>query len=255
MLAGLFFALLLLLKDPRGFRLRVRDIPLFLGLGLASILFFTLCYFSAIALLPLSTAAILLYTSPIWVTLLSALVFRERLTGWKLLALGLAFGGCVLVSGFSGGGISMLGLLLGLGSGLGYGLYSILGAIALRRYSPLTVTTYTFLIAGLGSCFVCPPRETLALFQAAPGSHGLLALLLAATALITAVIPFLSYTKGLQSVPAGKAAILATVEPLVAALFGALVFHEALTPLSCLGILLILAAVVLLNRPGKTEKA
>ena len=254
-LAGLFFALLLLLKDPRGFRLRVRDIPLFLGLGLASILFFTLCYFSAIALLPLSTAAILLYTSPIWVTLLSALVFRERLTGRKLLALGLAFCGCVLVSGFSGGGISMLGLLLGLGSGLGYGLYSILGAIALRRYSPLTVTTYTFLIAGLGSCFVCPPRETLALFQAAPGSHGLLALLLAATALITAVIPFLSYTKGLQSVPAGKAAILATVEPLVAALFGALVFHEALTPLSCLGILLILAAVVLLNRPGKTEKA
>ncbi len=254
-LAGLFFALLLLLKDPRGFRLRVRDIPLFLGLGLASILFFTLCYFSAIALLPLSTAAILLYTSPIWVTLLSALVFKERLTGRKLLALALAFGGCVLVSGLSGGGISTLGLLLGLGSGLGYGLYSILGAIALRRYSPLTVTTYTFLIAGLGSCFVCPPRETLALFQAAPGSHGLLALLLAATALITAVIPFLSYTKGLQSVPAGKAAILATVEPLVAALFGALVFHEALTPLSCLGILLILAAVVLLNRPGKTEKA
>ena len=254
-LAGLFFALLLLLKDPRGFRLRARDLPLFLGLGLGSILFFTLCYFSAITLLPLSTAAILLYTSPIWVTLLSALVFKERLTGRKLLALALAFGGCALVSGLSGGGISMLGLLLGLGSGLGYGLYSILGAIALRRYAPLTVTTYTFLIAGLGSCFVCPPGETLALFQAAPGSHGLLALLLAATALITAVIPFLSYTKGLQSVPAGKAAILATVEPLVAALFGALVFHEALTPLSCLGILLILAAVVLLNRPGKTEKA
>ena len=254
-LAGLFFALLLLLKDPKGFRLRVRDLPLFLGLGLASILFFTLCYFSAITLLPLSTAAILLYTSPIWVTLLSALVFKERLTGRKLLALGLAFGGCVLVSGFSGGGISMLGLLLGLGSGLGYGLYSILGAIALRRYSPLTVTTYTFLIAGIGSCFVCPPGETLAVFQSAPGSHGLLALLLAAMALITAVIPFLSYTKGLQSVPAGKAAILATVEPLVAALFGALVFHEALTPLSCLGILLILAAVVLLNRPAKTEKA
>ncbi len=254
-LAGLFFALLLLLKDPQGFRLRARDTPLFLGLGLGSILFFTLCYFSAITLLPLSTAAILLYTSPIWVTLLSALVFKERLTGRKLLALGLAFGGCVLVSGLSGGGISPLGLLLGLGSGLGYGLYSILGTVALRRYAPLTVTTYTFLIAGIGSCFVCPPGETLALFQSAPGSHGLLALLLAATALITAVIPFLSYTKGLQSVPAGKAAILATVEPLVAALFGALVFHEALTPLSCLGILLILAAVVLLNRPGKTEKA
>ena len=59
-LAGLFFALLLLLKDPRGFRLRARDLPLFLGLGLASVLFFTLCYFSAISLLPLSCLGILL---------------------------------------------------------------------------------------------------------------------------------------------------------------------------------------------------
>ena len=246
-LAGLCFALLLLLKDPKGFRIRAKDIPLFLALGLASILFFTLCYFSAIVLLPLSTAAILLYTSPIWVTLLAALLFHEKLTGRKLLALALAFGGCVLVSGLSGGGVSTRGLLLGLGSGLGYGLYSILGTIALRRYAPLTVTTYTFLIAGLGSCFVCSPAGTLStlLSSAAPGA---LALFLLVMALITAVIPFLSYTQGLQSVPAGKAAILATVEPLVAALLGSLVFHEPLTPLTALGILLILVAVILLNQ-------
>ena len=255
LLSGLCFVLLLLLREPKGFRLRARDIPLFLGLGLGSILFFTLCYFSAIALLPLSTAAILLYTSPIWVTLLSALIFKERLTARKLAALALAFGGCVLVSGFSGGGVSVRGLLLGLGAGLGYGLYSILGAIALRRYSPLTVTACSFPIAALGSCFVAPPAETLAVFGSAPVPRGLLILWLAATALITAVIPFLAYTVGLRSVPAGKAAILATVEPLVAALFGALVFHEALTPLSGLGILLILAAVVLLNHPGKNESS
>ena len=99
----------------------------------------------------LSAAAILLYTSPIWVTLLSALLFYEKLTAAKLAALCMAFGGCVLVSGLGGGGLTLRGLLLGLGAGLGYGLYSILGSIALRRYSAFTVTALTFLIAALGA--------------------------------------------------------------------------------------------------------
>ena len=225
---------------------------LFLGLGLGSILFFTLCYFTAISIMPLSTAAILLYTSPIWVTLLSALLFHERLTPLRLLALALAFGGCVLVSG-PGGELSLRGLLIGLGAGLGYGLYSILGTIALRRYSPLTVTAWTFLIAGLGSAFLRSPLGVWAKLQALPAETPVWSLLLffALMALVTAVIPFLSYTLGLRTVAPGRAAILATVEPLVATLFGALVFHEPLTLLSALGIALILSAVVLLN--GKKE--
>lgn len=68
------------------------------------------------------------------------------------------------------------------------------------------------------------------------------------TALVTAVIPFLSYTLGLRTVEASRAGILATIEPMVATLIGILVFAEPLTLLSGLGILLILAAVVLLNR-------
>lgn len=67
------------------------------------------------------------------------------------------------------------------------------------------------------------------------------------TALITAVIPFLSYTLGLESVEASKAGIIATIEPMVATLIGILVFSERLTLMSGAGILLILAAVVILN--------
>ena len=245
--AALLFWLLLLLRPKEERAIRLRDLPLFLGLGLASILFFTVCYFAAIAIMPLSTAAILLYTSPIWVTLLSALLFHERLTAAKLIALGMAFGGCVLVSGL-GGGLTLRGLLLGLGAGLGYGLYSILGSIALRRYSPYTVTAWTFLIAGIGALCICRPAEMLSLVgdSASPVGTVLFFLL---TAFVTAVIPFLSYTLGLRSVEAGKAAILATVEPMVASLLGVLVFREALSLSALLGILLILGAVVLLSLP------
>ena len=244
--AALAFSLLLLIKDRSGFRIALRDLPLFLGLGFGSILFFTVCYFSAITIMPLSTAAILLYTSPIWIMLMSVLFFREKLNRIKLTALALAFVGCVLVSGISGEGLTLTGLLLGLGSGIGYGLYSILGTIALRRYSPYTVTTYTFLFAAAGSWMVCQPADMISKFSAADNLTGLL-LFCVLTGLVTAVIPFLAYTIGLRTVEASRAGILATIEPLVATLVGIVVFSEPLTLLSGLGIVLILVAVVLLN--------
>ena len=246
-LAALIFSCLLLARDRAGFRISLRDLPLFLGLGFGSILFFTVCYFTAITMMSLSTSAILLYTSPIWIMLMSVLFFREKLNRKKILALVLAFAGCVLVSGISGNGISLIGLLVGLGSGIGYGLYSILGTVALRRYSPFTVTTYTFLFAAAGSWAVCNPADMVSTFSAAPDLPFLL-LFCCLTALVTAVIPFLAYTLGLQTVEASKAGIIATIEPMVATLIGILLFSEPLTVFSGLGILLILGAVILLNR-------
>ena len=153
-LAALFFCGLLFARDRRGFKISVRDIPLFFGLGFGSILFFTSCYFTAINMMSLSVAAILLYTSPIWIMLMSVLFFHEKMTRKKVLALVMAFTGCVFVSGLSAGGITPAGLLIGLGAGIGYGLYSILGTVALRRYSPFTVTAYTFLLASVGSLVI-----------------------------------------------------------------------------------------------------
>ena len=252
-LAALIFYIIMLVKQRSECKISMKDIPLFLGLGFGSILFFTVCYFSAIKIMPLSTAAILLYTSPIWIMLMSALFFHEKMNKTKIAALALAFTGCVLVSGISGDGITVNGLLLGLGSGIGYGLYSILGTIALRRYSPYVVTAYTFLIAAIGSLIICRPADMISKFSSAEKPVGLIVLCIL-TAVITAVIPFLAYTIGLRSVEAGKAGILATIEPMVATVIGIVCFSEALTFLSAIGILLILAAVVILNRPADKRK-
>ena len=245
-LAALVFGLILFIKERSGFKMALRDIPLFLGLGFGSVLFFTVCYFTAINMMSLSTAAILLYTSPIWIMLMSVLFFHEKLTGRKFVALAAAFGGCVLISGISGGGITLTGLLVGLGSGIGYGLYSILGTIALKGYSPYTVTAYTFLFAAIGSLVICRPGEMFGRFAASDHLAGLI-LFCVLTAFVTAVVPFLAYTLGLESVEASKAGILATIEPMVATLFGVIVFREPLTIFSCLGILMILSSVIILN--------
>lgn len=249
--AALTFALILLIKDARGFRIRIKDIPLFLGLGFCSILFFTTCYFTAIRMMTLSIAAILLYTSPIWVMLLSLLLFHEKMTRPKFLALVISFLGCIFVSGIGSGGsaVTPAGILIGLGAGLGYGLYSILGTLALRRYSTYTVTAYTFITAAAGSLFISSLPDLWHKITACT-SKPYLYILIVLTGLVTAVIPFLLYTLGLEQVEASRAAILATIEPMVATLIGVVVFHEYLTVLSVLGILCILAAIVLLNHPS-----
>ncbi|SDJ63362.1 Threonine/homoserine efflux transporter RhtA [Lachnospiraceae bacterium G41] len=252
-LAALIFSLILFIKDRKGFKISPKDIPLFLGLGLGSILFFTICYFAAITIMPLSTAAILLYTSPFWIMFMSVLFFHEKMNAVKIIALIMAFGGCVLVSGISGERITVVGLLLGLGSGVGYGLYSILGTIALKKYSPYTVTAYTFIFAAVGSWFICRPKDMFAKFASADNLLWLIVFCFL-TALITAVIPFLLYTLGLHMVEAGKAGILATVEPMVATIIGIVFFSEQLTIFSGLGILLILVAVIILNLKKKDSK-
>ena len=243
--AGILFALILLIRDPKGFKIKPKDIPLFLALGLVSILFFTCCYFTAIRLMTMSTAAILLYTSPIWVMILAVIFLKEKITVQKIIALILAFAGCVLVSGF-GGKVTVIGILVGLGSGLGYGLYSIFGTFALKKYSPLTVTCYTFLIAGTGSVIVADPVGLIAKINASGSRLSLFGFVLL-TSVVTAVIPFLFYTLGLNRTTAGKAAVLATVEPAAATLFGFFVMKEQVGPVSVLGILLVFAAIFVLS--------
>lgn len=243
--AGILFALILLIKDRKGFKIALRDIPLFLALGLVSILFFTCCYFTAIRLMTMSTAAILLYTSPIWVMVLAIIFLKEKFTIQKLIALILAFAGCVLVSGF-GGKVTVVGILVGLGSGLGYGLYSIFGTFALKKYSPYTVTCYTFLIAGLGSIFVADPVDLVSKISSIENKPALFGFVLL-TAVVTAVIPFLLYTLGLNMTTAGKAAVLATVEPAAATLFGFFVMKETVGPVAIAGILLVFAAIIVLS--------
>ncbi len=131
--AALLFAVTLLVRDPKQFRIRLRDFWCFFGTGICSLLFFTYCYFQAITIMDLSTAAVLLYTAPSIVMILSLVLFHERITVQKLVALVLAFAGCCLVSLVGGEHkLSAAGILYGLGAGFGYALYSILRPLCAR---------------------------------------------------------------------------------------------------------------------------
>ena len=244
--AAALFALTLLLTDPKQFLFHPRHFWCFFGSGVCSLLFFTYCYFTAITLMDLSTAAILLYTAPSIVMLLSLILFHEKLTGRKILALFLAFAGYCLVSGITGGAhsITMKGLLYGLGSGVGYALYSIFARFALDRgYSSNTINFYSCLLAAVGAALIWDPAPAAAVMFSGWGMFGLCVL----AGMVTCYLPYLLYTFGLTGLETGKASILASVEPVVATLIGVLVFGESLSLLSAVGVALVLSAVVLLN--------
>lgn len=243
----------LFLMDRSLLRIELRDIWMFLGTGIVSMVFFNWCYFTVIEISQASVAVVLLYTSPIFIMLLSALLFRERITGRKVLALAMTFAGCVLVAGLLGGSytLSPLVILLGLGSGLFYGLYTIFGSVALRKYDTRTVTAYTFLFATLGGVAICRPHEAVQVMAAQPVSI----LWCLGMALVSTMAPYLLYTYGLSHMSNGRAAILVTVEPLVGALLGILAYHEPANPAKLLGMALIFGAVVLLNLDGEPERA
>jgi len=179
-LTALTMLALILGTDRKLLRVRARDLWCFLGTGLLSIVFFNLCYFTTITVTSLSVAAILLYTAPAWVMLLSAVCFRERLTGRKLCALALALGGLLLVTGVfhDADRLTLKTVLVGLGAGLGYALYSIFGRYAIERgYESLTISFYTFFFATIATaCFGHPGRVAAYVTESLPNADAIVLL-------------------------------------------------------------------------------
>ncbi|MBR0312796.1 MAG: EamA family transporter [Oscillospiraceae bacterium] len=234
------------------FRVRLRDLPIFMGSGLLSILTLSWVYFNCQMECSLAVAAILLYLAPSMVVLMSAILWRSPITRRKVSALVLALAGCALVSGIVGGALTVTprGLLFGLASAFCYATYTVFAHYGLARYDAYTMIYWTFFFAGLGSLVFLDPPTLVPALLTPRGVGGAVGLVLVAT-----VLPYLFYTKGLAGVESGKAAIIANVEPVVAALLGVVLFHEKLSVWVGLGIICVLSGVVLLAKEDKHGEA
>ena len=234
-----------LLKDRSLLKIHIKDIWMFIGTGVVSIVLFNYCYFKTIIESGASTAVVLLYTSPIFVTCISAVLFKERITLQKVIALIMTVTGCVFVAGIIGGSAALtpMALLTGIGSGLFYALYSIFGRFALEKYETLTVTVWTFLAASVGSVFIADLPGSISIIKAQPQAL----LYIIGISSIATVLPYFFYTFGLQKMEAGKAAIIVAVEPIVGTILGIFAYHESSEPLKVLGIILVISAILIMN--------
>ena len=245
-IAAVLLGAILAVSNRGALRIRLRDVWMFVGSGVASIALFNVCYFACISECGAGLAAILLYTAPFFVVVMSAIFFSERLTPVKIAALAVAFGGCLLVCGIGplGGALPAWGIAVGLGSGIGYALYSIFGRFALRAgYGQWTLIFWTFVFSALATAPFAHVGEIAAIAVSSPRAMALMVGLAA----VSTLAPFALYTTGLAHMETGRASIMAFVEPAVALVVGVVVFGETLSATNVVGIALIAAAVVMLG--------
>ncbi len=211
-------------------------------------------YYTAIRTSSVSTAAVLMYTSPAFVMAYSVLFLGEKLTKKKLFCLIAMLAGCMLVSGIvSGLTFSFWGIVWGLGSGLLYSIYCILSKVeAMHGYSTLTATLYHFMVMGLvGVFFLDLPTYTDVVAKMPP----VMLPLLVAMGLCTCVIPYFLFSLSLKSAPVGLASALGISEPVAATLYSVIFFKEQLSVPMIIGIILVLGSCILISAEKETVKA
>lgn len=219
-----------------------RAIPV-LGLaggGQAAIAFVSL---SALRYIPAATLTFLFYTYPAWVAVIAAVRGAERLTGRRAVALALSLAGIALMVGMPGaGGLHPLGALLALSSALLYAVYIPMIDHLGRGVPPAVTSAYTTAGAAVILVVVALAQGGFAL-HFAPVAWGVILVL----AVVSTVLAFLAFLRGLAEIGPVRTAIVSTIEPFWTALLGSVVLGQQIGPRTLTGGLFIAAAVVLLQ--------
>ncbi|MDL2317056.1 EamA family transporter [Desulfovibrio sp. OttesenSCG-928-A18] len=237
----------------RGLRLHSKADGLAFALfGAVSLGGFFASYQYAIKMGGAALAAVLLYTAPAWVAVCSRLFFRERITLLKSLAIAVSLAGvmCISLSSIGpaaepgleagalapGGGVSMAGIMFGLLAGFLYSTHYIFSSSYLRRYSTYTLYGYCTLFGALA---LLPFVDFAA---KSPRDWGVLLIL----GLVCTYGAYLAYCEGLRRLAPTRAAVLATLEPVVATFFAWWLWGENFAFTGWVGAALVMAAVLIL---------
>jgi drug/metabolite transporter (DMT)-like permease len=208
-----------------------------LGYGTTSLLFT-----ASLSYLPASLSAMLLYTYPAIVSLLSFMMGDDKLSLIKGLALTICFGGLFLVLGVSFTSINLFGSLLVLAAAVIYSIYIVAGNRILKNVSPLVSTTHVCLSASLVFLMAGLFSGELSLQLSPVGWLAILGIAIFAT-----LFGILFFFAGLSRIGATNAAIISTVEPVLTVIMSALLLDEKITLVQTSGGVLILAGILLLQ--------
>jgi drug/metabolite transporter, DME family len=202
-------------------------------------------YYVAIDRLPVAVALVLQYTAPAMVVVYTAARLKRRPGNEVIVAVLLALAGVALVSGAIGsdlGSVDALGVTMGIASAVLFASYTLVGESVTTVYGPLGAMFRAFSIAG--SLWICWQ-----IFNGFP--HELLDLANLSRVLLiglgATLAPFLLYLWGVERVKAERAAIAATLEPVLGAAVAWILLDQSLGALQIAGGVLVIAAVILIQ--------
>jgi len=233
------------LKSPGLFRISVRDVPYFVGLGVLGIGAAQFFYLLAISKINVAAAILLHYTGPVFVALYAGVVQRQKFGLVSVLAMLGTLVGCFLVVGAYNVQLLALnrgGILAGVAAAMAFAVYSLMAARGMLRYSPWTVLLYGMLFAALFWNILHPPLA--AFFRGYTlAQWGWIMFI----GMLGTILPFGLYFKGIKQISPTHASITATLEPIAAGVIAALFLGESMAPLQIAGGVLVLLAIFVLQ--------
>lgn len=229
--------------------LQPRKLPMLAVQSLIGMLGMSLCYFAAVAQIGASLAVALLYTAPVWSLIFARILLGESITP-KSAALTVIAAAGVGLTMTGGGSVGFSGIVLGLGSGICYALYGVLGKRAMQGNPPMLVFFTSIAFSALVLLLMPHTHSAFAKLPQQNAAAWLSALALACVGTIAA---YALFVKGLQKMPAAKASVFTVFEPLTAVVLAALFLNEKLNGWQYLGTALILCTAVL-NAVGFNRK-
>ncbi len=246
-----FLVLLPVLGLLRGRRLRLpaADLGQVFLIGILGVAASNYFYYLAIQRTNVATAIIVQYTAPIWVLLYTVARGLQKPTLQRVAAVGLAVTGIALVIGLFGGGglrLDTIGVIAALLAAFSFAFYNIGGHNILARLDRWIVLLYTTCSASLFWIVVNPPWKIIAAHYS--GEQWLFLLLFS---LISVLAPFSFYFAGLQHLEPTRAIVVSCLEPVFSIVIAAVALGEIVRPLQVTGIVLVLAAIVVVQLPDR----
>ena len=207
------------------------------GYAIQSVLFFC-----ALNRASAGMTALMFYTYPAFVAFFTWVLYRKHLSSWQMKALGLALLGCLLTVDLTSQVAEPGGIVLGIASGGAYALYLLCSARLLRSIPPITTAAYMLLGAAISVTLVTIIWQGLDLPSTVIAMGAVSGLAIVATAL-----PIVTLFAGLQRLGVVPAAILSTLEPVMAVLMGILFLSEQIWLGQVLGGALIIGSGLMLQ--------
>ncbi len=245
-----FLVLFLVLVVRRGWKqLKVpsADFGRIVLLGVLGVAASNYFYYLAIQKTNVATAIILQYTAPILVLLYMVARGRQKATLRRVSAVALAVVGSALAIGVVGAGgfrLNPVGVLAAMLAAISFSFYNIAGHNILARYDRWIVLLYTTFSAGAFWLVVNPPWKLAAAHYSAQAWGFLLVF-----AVVSVLAPFSLYFAGLQHLEPTRAIVVSCLEPVFSIIIAAIALGEGMRPVQVLGMVVVLAAIVLVQLP------
>ena len=244
---------LLLTRGQSRLRLPRKELLQLFVLGVLGVAASNFFYYLAIQRTNVAIAIVLQYTAPIWVLLYTVIRGLQRASAQRLIAVALALSGIVLVIGIVGSGplhLDALGVAAAMLAAFSFAFYNVGGHDLLARHDRWLVLLYVTCSASLFWLIVNPPWKIVAAHYS--GMEWTFLLLFS---LVSVLGPFSFYFAGLQHLEPTRAIVVSCLEPVFSIVIAAVVLGEVMRPVQTVGIVLVLAATLVVQMPNRRGEA